>query len=133
MNVSEDRQYVIVCREHKALLSPALLFWGSLTDDDAKRSYGGYTMDIDKCERYTRDELEKWRGNLKEEYPFFDELKAKSDFDRQDEIHISGCVDCVGFWCGNCICRSKGYTNGNVLVCGGGVEHNGHNGRLEND
>lgn len=27
MNVSEDRQYVIVCREHKALLSPALLFW----------------------------------------------------------------------------------------------------------
>ena len=88
MNVSEDRQYVIVCREHKALLSPALLFWGSLTDDDAKRSYSGYTMDIDKCERYTRDELEKWRGNLKEEYPFFDELKTKSNFYRQDEILI---------------------------------------------
>ena len=88
MNVSEDRQYVIVCRRHKALLSPALLFWGSLTDDDAKRSYSGYTMDIDKCERYTRDELEKWRGNLKEEYPFFDELKVKSDFYRQDEILI---------------------------------------------
>ena len=88
MNVSEDRQYVIVCRDHKALLSPALLFWGSLTDDDAKRSYGGYTMDIDKCERYTRDELEKCRGNLKEEYPFFDELKAKSNFYRQDEILI---------------------------------------------
>ena len=88
MNVSKDRQYVIVCREHKALLSPALLFWGSLTDDDAKRSYGGYTMDIDKCERYTKDELEKWRGHLKEEYPFFDELKAKSDFYRQDEILI---------------------------------------------
>lgn len=88
MNVSEDRQYVIVCRRHKALLSPALLFWGSLTDDDAKRSYGGYTMDIDKCERYTRDELEKWRGNLKEEYPFFDELKTKSNFYRQDEILI---------------------------------------------
>ena len=88
MNVSEDRQYVIVCRRHKALLSPALLFWGSLTDDDAKRSYGGYTMYINKCERYTRDELEKWRGNLKEEYLFFDELKAKSDFYRQDEILI---------------------------------------------
>ena len=87
MNVSEDRQYVIVCREHKALLSPALLFWGSLTDDDAKRSYGGYTMDIDKCERYTRDELEKWRCDEKNE-PFFDELKAKSDFYRQDEILI---------------------------------------------
>lgn len=26
---------------------------------------------------------------------------------------------------------SKGYTNGNVLVCGGGVEHNGHNGRIK--
>lgn len=46
MNVSEDRQYVIVCRRRKALLSPALLFWGSLTDDDMKRSYGGYTRDI---------------------------------------------------------------------------------------
>lgn len=88
MNVSDDRQYVIVCRRHKAILPQALLFWGSLTDDDAKRSYGGYTMDIDKCERYTRDELEKWRGNLKEEYPFFDELKAKSNFYRQDEILI---------------------------------------------
>lgn len=53
-----------------------------------ERSYGGYTMDIDKCERYTRNELEKWRGNLKEEYPFFDELKAKSAFYRQDEILI---------------------------------------------
>lgn len=45
-------------------------------------------MNKDLCERYTRDELEKWRGNLKEEYPFFDELKAKSDFYRQDEILI---------------------------------------------
>ena len=91
MNVSEDRQYVIVCREHKALLSQALLFWGSLTDDDAKRSYGGYTMYIDKCDRYTRDELEKWRGNLKEEYPFFDELKDKSDFYKRQEILIRIC------------------------------------------
>ena len=91
MNVSEDRQYVIVCREHKALLPEALLFWGSLTDDNAERSYSGYTMDINKCERYTRNELEKWRGNLKEEYPFFDELKAKSAFYRQDEILIRIC------------------------------------------
>ena len=88
MNVSEDRQYVIVCREHKALLPEALLFWGSLTDDNAERSYSGYTMDINKCERYTRDELEKWRGNLKEEYPFFDELNDKSAFYIQDEILI---------------------------------------------
>ena len=91
MIVSDDRQYVIVCRRHKAILPQALLFWGSLTDDDMERSYGGYTMDIDKCERYTRDELEKWRGNLKEEYPFFDELKAKSGFYRQDEILIRIC------------------------------------------
>lgn len=88
MNVSEDRQYVIVCRRHKVLPSPSLLFWGSLTDDDMERSYGGYTMYINKCERYTRNELEKWRGHLKEEYPFFDELKDKSDFYKQDEILI---------------------------------------------
>lgn len=32
------------------------LFWGRLPDDNEKRSYSGYTMDLNECERYTREE-----------------------------------------------------------------------------
>ena len=78
-----------MCNEHKAMLKDTLLFWGSLTDDNAKRSFGGYTCQIDKCERYTRQELEEWRGELKKEYPFFDELKKATDFFKSDEVLIS--------------------------------------------
>lgn len=87
--INSERKYVIVCNEHKAMLKDTLLFWGSLTDDNAKRSFGGYTCQIDKCERYTRQELEEWRGDLKKEYPFFDELKNATDFFRSDEVLIS--------------------------------------------
>ena len=62
MSVSEDRQYVIVCREHKALLSPALLFWGSLTDDDAKRSYSDMTNKIMFAVLNARVNLCQWIG-----------------------------------------------------------------------
>lgn len=89
MVVNENRKYVIVCNEHKSYVSGALLFWGSLTDDNDKRSYGGYTCQIDKCERYTREELEKWRGNLIKEYPFFDELKNQRSFFKKDEVLIT--------------------------------------------
>lgn len=90
MNVNSERKYVIVCNEHTAILKDALLFWGSLTDDSReKRSFGGYTCQIDKCERYTRKELEEFRGDLKAEYPFFDELKNERDFFRKGEVLIS--------------------------------------------
>lgn len=80
MNVNSERKYVIVCNEHTAIFKDALLFWGSLTDNREKRSFSGYTCQIDKCERYTRKELEEFRGDLKAEYPFFDELKNECDF-----------------------------------------------------
>lgn len=90
MNVNSERKYVIVCNEHIGTVKDALLFWGSLTDDSReKRSFGGYTCQIDKCERYTRKELEEFRGDLKAEYPFFDELKNERDFFKKDEIFIS--------------------------------------------
>lgn len=90
MNVNSERKYVIVCNDHPAIFKDALLFWGSLTDNRMKkRSFGGYTCQIDKCERYTRKELEEWRGDLKAEYPFFDELKKESDFFRKSEVLIS--------------------------------------------
>lgn len=89
LQVSAERKYVIVCNEHDAMLKGTLLFWGSHTGDDEKRSFGGYTCQIDKCERYTRKELEAWRGKLVKEYPFFDELGKPSDFFRNAEVLIS--------------------------------------------
>ena len=83
-----DRNYVIVCNEHKPLFPGALLFWGTLTPDNAERSYSGYTCQIDKCERYTREELESWRGQLKKEYPFYEEIK-QGTFRKHDEVLIS--------------------------------------------
>lgn len=89
-NVNSERKYVIVSNEHIATVKEALLFWGSLTDDNReKRSFGGYTCQINKCERYTRKELEEFRGDLKEEYPFYDELKNERDFFKKGEVLIS--------------------------------------------
>lgn len=53
-----ERNYVIVCNRHQGI-SGALLFWGSKTEDDDKRSYGGYTSDFNSCERYTLEEVER--------------------------------------------------------------------------
>lgn len=90
MNVNSERKYVIVCNERPAIFKDALLFWGHLTDDSReKRSFAGYTCQIDKCERYTREELEEFRGNLKAEYPFFDELKNERDFFKKGDVLIS--------------------------------------------
>jgi len=55
------REYVLVsikwCRN-----KDYLIFWGTETADNApKRSYSGYTMDLDGCEKYTKEELEKER------------------------------------------------------------------------
>lgn len=82
------REYVIVCNEHKAILPEALLFWGKLSEDDQERSFGGYTCDISKCERYTKQELEKWRGDLKEEYPFLDEIDRRT-FYKHEEVFVT--------------------------------------------
>lgn len=57
MSVSPDREYVIVCNEHSGMWAGCLLFWGHMTDDNEKRSYGGYTTGVDKAERYTEKEL----------------------------------------------------------------------------
>jgi len=84
----DERNYVIVCNEHKSLFPGTLLFWGELTPDDLERSYSGYTCQVDKCERYTRDELGKWRGDLMNEYPFYDEVKQNT-FYKHSEVMIS--------------------------------------------
>lgn len=82
------RKYVIVCNEHRSWPTGTLLFWGEHTEDNQKRSFGGYTTRWDKCEKYTREELEKWRGAAKEHYPFFDEINPTSynDFRKHNEV-----------------------------------------------
>ncbi len=53
------RKYVIVCNEHSGMWRGALLFWGNRTQDGDKRSFGGYTSDVDKCELYSEKDLEE--------------------------------------------------------------------------
>lgn len=52
-----DRNYVVVCNEHKGIAG-SLLFWGSKTEDNQKRSFGGYTSNFNECEKYTLDEID---------------------------------------------------------------------------
>lgn len=54
-DIATNREYVIVSFEHSG--QSDLAFWGSLTDDKEKRSFSGYTFDLDSCERYTQDEI----------------------------------------------------------------------------
>ena len=55
--ISRDRKYVIVCNKHSGMWTGCILFWGQLTADGEKRSFGGYTTGIDRCERYTMDDI----------------------------------------------------------------------------
>lgn len=86
--MTKDRKYVIVSNEHSAWPNGALLFWGRRTEDSQKRSFGGYTTRFDQCELYTREEIEEWRGGLKAQYPFFDEIQplSLSDFLKHNEV-----------------------------------------------
>ena len=52
-----SRDYVVVCNKHNAIFLGCLLFWGHRTQDEESRSFCGYTSDINKCERYTAEEL----------------------------------------------------------------------------
>lgn len=54
-DIATNREYVIVSFEHSG--QSDLVFWGSLTDDKEKRSFSGYTFDLNSCERYTQDEI----------------------------------------------------------------------------
>lgn len=66
-----DREYIIVCNEHNGIFAGCLLFWGHKTEDNERRSFGGYTSDIDNCEMYTLKEIEEKGYN----FPVFDSRK----------------------------------------------------------
>ncbi|UDM72410.1 hypothetical protein [Vagococcus fluvialis] len=50
MEINKNREYFLVSRKWS---KQTLMFWGSLTKDDEKRSFGGYTDDLRICERYS--------------------------------------------------------------------------------
>lgn len=60
---SPERKYIVVCNKHE-LLQDVFLFWGTLTDDSEERCESGYTNDVDRCERYTLEEIKKSRASF---------------------------------------------------------------------
>lgn len=81
-----ERNYVVVCNRHKGI-GGSLLFWGCLTKDEAKRSFGGYTSDFNGCEKYTLEEVEQSGYNFpvfglevgSDNYKGFDDFAIKID------------------------------------------------------
>lgn len=66
MFINNRREYVLLSWKW-SYNKDILMFWGSQTEDDEKRSFGGYTMDVEGCEKYTKEELVKahhrfWNG-----------------------------------------------------------------------
>lgn len=79
--ISEDREYVIVCNKHRGYWLGCLLFWGERTPDDEKRSFGGYTSNLNICERYTKSELENSHYN----FPFY---KSGDDWKKYENFAV---------------------------------------------
>lgn len=52
--MSTERKYVLVSAKWT---KEYLVFWGRLTKDEDERSFGGYTSDLNSCERYSLDEV----------------------------------------------------------------------------
>ena len=82
-----NRNYVVICNRHKGIAG-SLLFWGEYTEDDKERSFGGYTSNINQCEKYTFEELQArkdynfpvYKGNSKEkEWRKFDDFIIRID------------------------------------------------------
>jgi len=83
-NRKYKREYIIVCNEHNAIFNGALLFWGHKTNDNESRSFGGYTSDLDKCERYSLEEIE----NKHYHFPIYNKSMTFQEFKSLDDIII---------------------------------------------
>lgn len=71
MSISEKREYVLVSWKW-SWKNGYLLFWGEQTEDQEKRSFGGYTQDVDTCEKYSKEDLKEkgfpfWRSRSLQE------------------------------------------------------------------
>ena len=78
---TEKREWVLVTTRHPDMAGGALLFWGRLSPDHAKRrDFGGYTIDLDACERYTMTELRDHGEALAAEDFDIERWRDQSDF-----------------------------------------------------
>ena len=67
------RNYVLVTQRH-SFIQCAILFWGQYTPDEATdRSFAGYTNNFDTCEKYTREDCEKYNATAFSKLPFYGE------------------------------------------------------------
>ena len=84
----DGRVYVIISAKHMANDRGRLIFWGSggATKTEEKRSFGGYTCDISKCERYTREEVLK--GNCVSTEEATKKINWKKMFKSVDSFYI---------------------------------------------
>jgi len=73
------REYVIICNRYKGI-SGSLLFWGSKTKDNEKRSFGGYTSDFDKCEKYTLEDIKNANYSHFKNYEDIKNIRKVEDF-----------------------------------------------------
>ena len=82
------RVYVIISAKHMSHDRGRLIFWGSggATKTEEKRSFGGYTCDISKCERYTREEALK--GNCVSTEEATKKINWKKMFKSVDSFYI---------------------------------------------
>lgn len=78
-----ERNYVVVCNRYKGI-GGSLLFWGCLTKDEDKRSFGGYTSDFDGCEKYTLEEIKLSDYN----FPVFGEEVHSDNYRSYDDFAI---------------------------------------------
>lgn len=92
----QNREYVIVCNRHRKNWDE-LLFWGKYTRYDEKRSFGGYTSNIDKCERYTLDEIKAWNGYDPEHFVTFDEIDPEKFNEYLDVVCTVPQLESIGF------------------------------------
>lgn len=89
-----ERKYVIVCNEHSGMFRGTLLFWGSRTQDEQERSFGGYTSDIDSCELYSISEV-KEKGY---HFPKYHDGMTWEEFRGYDDILIEPeCLEKLGY------------------------------------
>lgn len=76
------REYVIVNNEHG--VPERFLFWGMKSKDCEERSFGGYTDNLDNCERYSKKDILQSGYDFK----FYEEGMSIDDFIKHDDVVI---------------------------------------------
>lgn len=80
--INTERKYVLVSAKWSRA---SLMFWGRLTRDEEDRSFGGYTPDLDSCERYSLSEVKNEFKEFTNRNVFFRDEGGGSTFYATEE------------------------------------------------